>query len=343
MASPTPEVIWQPPPELAGKMPMDVYRRHINRNFSQSLSTTRELQAWTVANQQPFWIDLYTYLGLIPSLPAGMTQAYDDSLPMSSIPPWFEGVQLNYAENVLQNAERVPENVALIGLREGQDLDGEVEKVTWAALRERVGKVSAALRTRGIRKGDVVAAIVSNSIDAVVLFLSTAAVAAVFTSISPDLGAEVCTESILVKSRYYRLPYLISIDTQVSAGLHRKTPTSDTQDPLRGLRRNIQRPTDTFIVQDQSHPRKARPQARHLHHPRFRTRPPWPKDLSDNARLPLTPLATTIKLRQPHRLHPRPVQLPSRHLLLERHDRSAEVHRAPARPDPQPAEDLDAA
>jgi acetoacetyl-CoA synthetase len=130
MSPATPEVIWRPPPDLIGKMPMDVYRQHINKKFSLSLKTTQELHSWTVANQQPFWLDVYSYLELVPPLPAGITRAYDESLPMSSIPPFFEGLELNYTENVLENAKRHPKNVALIGLREGQDLDGEVEKVT---------------------------------------------------------------------------------------------------------------------------------------------------------------------------------------------------------------------
>jgi acetoacetyl-CoA synthetase len=132
------EVIWRPPPDLASKMPMDIYRQHINKKFAQSHKTIRDLHSWTVANQQPFWLDLYSYLELIPPLPAGVKRAYDESLPMSSIPPFFEGLELNFAENVLENAKRHPKNIALIGLREGQDLDGPVEKVTWRALKEKV-------------------------------------------------------------------------------------------------------------------------------------------------------------------------------------------------------------
>jgi hypothetical protein len=38
---------------------------------------------------------------------------------MSSVPPFFEGLELNYVENALENAKRHPKNVALLGLREG--------------------------------------------------------------------------------------------------------------------------------------------------------------------------------------------------------------------------------
>lgn len=98
----------------------------------------------------------------------------------------------------LENAKRHPKNVALLGLREGQGLDGEVERATWRALKEKVRKASNALRSCSVGKGDVVAAHVSNSVEAVVLFLSSAIVGAVFTSVGPDLGVEVCRRTVPV-------------------------------------------------------------------------------------------------------------------------------------------------
>jgi len=49
---------------------------------------------------------------------------------------------------------------------------------------------SASLRS-GVVAGDRIAALVSNSAWTVVLFLASASMGAVFTSISPDLGSEV--------------------------------------------------------------------------------------------------------------------------------------------------------
>lgn len=168
---------------------MDAYRRHINAKFHQELRTSHDLHAWSVANPQQFWLDVYDYIGIVPPLAPGMMHAYDASIPMSSVPEWFEGVRLNYAENVLVNADRDLEAVALIGIREGQDLDGE--KVTWKELRERVRILRSALLGIGVKEGERVAALVSTSIWAVVLFLASASMGAVFTSISPDLGIEV--------------------------------------------------------------------------------------------------------------------------------------------------------
>ena len=181
-----PDALWSPP--NPGSTRMDAYRHHINTKFHVSLRDSHDLHQWTVAHPQEFWLDVYSYLALTPPLAARTTRAYDESLPMRAVPAFFEPLSLNYAENALEGHD--PEGVALIGLREGEDLDGE--QLTWGQLRRRVSRVGSALRRAGVRQGDVVAALVSNSIAAVVLFLASAAIGAVYTSIAPDLGTEGC-------------------------------------------------------------------------------------------------------------------------------------------------------
>lgn len=169
---------------------MDSYRKHVNSRFRRHLRDTQELQKWSVDCPQDFWIDLYQYLELTPALAPSIRIAYDESASMSSNPEFFKEHLLNYAENVLF-AHPDPDAVALIGLREDTDLDKEDgEKVTWKELRERVRVVSSALRRSGIHKGDRVAALVSNSVYAVILFIATSTLGAIFTSINPDLGVE---------------------------------------------------------------------------------------------------------------------------------------------------------
>ena len=142
---------------------MDNYRRHVNRRFYQNLRTTHQLQRWTCERPQDFWLDLYSYLRIVPSLPPTVTKAYDDTVPMSSNPPFFPGLELNYAENAMF-ANSDPDAVALIGIREGQDLsteDGEV--LTWQHFRDKVRLTASALRRCGVKKGDRVAALVATS------------------------------------------------------------------------------------------------------------------------------------------------------------------------------------
>ena len=112
---------------------------------------------------------------------------------MKDVPKFFEGVNLNYAENVLSN--RNPGQTALVGIREGQGLSGEVW--TWAVLAENVREARSALIRHGVKPGDRVAAIISTSVWSVGLFLATVSIGAIWTSIAPDLGEEVYNASCM--------------------------------------------------------------------------------------------------------------------------------------------------
>lgn len=181
---------WNPP--NASSAPLNAYRKHVNKVFNQSLKSTQELQAWAVGNHHPeFWVDLYRYLEIRPPLPDSTTHAYDPSLAMSSVPPFFSGHLLNYAENVLYSNPDA-DSIALIGLREGQSLHMDDEDtVTWRQLRERVRLVASSFRSLGVKEGDRVAALMSNSIWTIAIFLACASRGIIFSSINPDLGTEV--------------------------------------------------------------------------------------------------------------------------------------------------------
>ncbi|KAI9709460.1 MAG: hypothetical protein M1820_003220 [Bogoriella megaspora] len=149
-----------------------------------------------------------------------MTKAYDEKLPMSSVPPFYQGVELNYAENALEGQDL--NGLALIGIREGEDLKGE--NVTWRQLKERVRRLSNALRIVGVRKEEVVAALVSNSVEAVVLFLASASIGAVFTSIAPDLGIEGCVSRLRQVN-----PRILFVDSHATYKGHRSSMLSKTK------------------------------------------------------------------------------------------------------------------
>ena len=185
-----PELLWKP--DKAAKPRMEAYRHHINKRFSAKLNTTQDLQKWSVSNPHEFWTDLYAWLELTPPLPQGMTKAYNDTVPMSSNPPFFPGLKMNYAENALFSN---PDSnaVALVGLREGLD---EEEHVTWHQFRERVRLMASALRHSGVKQGDRVAALVASSVWAVVILHAAASIGAIFTSISPELGLEGCVSRL---------------------------------------------------------------------------------------------------------------------------------------------------
>lgn len=183
---PGPSPIWTPTAPQ-DQIPMNVYREHINQKFNQHLCSSQDLHRWTVQNLQDFWIDLHQYTGIIPPLPPTIPTAYDASTPMEKVPEFFRGAKVNYAENVFSGRDL--NQTSLIGIREGQSLDGEAW--TWGRLRENTRQARSALLQLGIKEGDRVAAIISTSVWSVGLFLATASIGAIWSSIAPDLGEEV--------------------------------------------------------------------------------------------------------------------------------------------------------
>jgi acetoacetyl-CoA synthetase len=119
------------------------------------------------------------------------------------VPEWFPGARLNYAENLLYR------NDDGIACTAGNEL-GVVEHYTFRQLREMVRKMAAAMRANGLEVGDRVAgeqrvlsslrgwltlngvaAIITNSITAVVVALATSSVGAIFSSTATDMGTQV--------------------------------------------------------------------------------------------------------------------------------------------------------
>jgi acetoacetyl-CoA synthetase len=100
---------------------------------------------------------------------------------------WFPGATLNYAEHALSPGPgRDDSDVAIVFARE----DGLDRVVTHAELRELAGRARAGLMRLGVRRGDRVAALAPNSVETLVTFLAAASLGAVWSSCSPDFGAQ---------------------------------------------------------------------------------------------------------------------------------------------------------
>lgn len=137
---------------------------------------------------------------------------------MDSIPHWFHGIRLNFAENILYSTTPPPagkpypspsvpstlgkddSKVAVTEVREGCS---SVRDVTWGELRRRVGRLSQAMRAAGVKRGDRVAAVASNSVDTLLVFLATTAIGALVSTSSTDMGFKGVLDRLLqIKPRW---------------------------------------------------------------------------------------------------------------------------------------------
>ncbi|KAI7279921.1 acetoacetate-CoA ligase [Hortaea werneckii] len=191
-----------------------------NRKRNRSMQTWQDLHQWSVDNISEFWEEVFQQYPLIHS--GTYRQVVDETARMDSVPTWFEGVKVNFAENVLfwpdaQDASRTTTErkrdaaVACTEVREGCT---EVRDFTWKDIRERVGVLSNAMRAHGVRKGDRVAVVASNSVDTLTVFYAVTALGGIFSSSSTDMG----TRGVLDRLRQIRPKFVFVDDWAVYNG-----------------------------------------------------------------------------------------------------------------------------
>jgi len=110
--------------------------------------------------------------------------------------------------NGVSIAGKEDSKIALTCVREG---DTERSTVSWQELRQRVGRFSQALRAHGVKKGDRVAGVVSNSADALILMLATSAIGAIYSTSATDMG----TKGILDRMLQIEPVYIFMDDAAV--------------------------------------------------------------------------------------------------------------------------------
>lgn len=161
------------------------------------MKTFQDLYDYSVGSRRTeFWQDVWDEINLIYE--GNYTEVVDTKARMDSIPHWFRGVRLNFAENILytrssscpserSTLHKEDSKVALTEVREGAS---SVKQLTWGKLRTRIGQLTHALRKQGVKKGDRVAVVASNSFDTFIVFMATTAIGALFSSNSTDMGTK---------------------------------------------------------------------------------------------------------------------------------------------------------
>ncbi len=114
---------------------------------------------------------------------------YDDYVDLTDgapFPKWFTGGVLNWTDTVFAHAAAAPERLALVAETE----DGQVERVSYAALHDRVARLAAGLRAAGIARGDRVGLLMEVGVEAVATFLALSFMGAVAVPLFSGFGPE---------------------------------------------------------------------------------------------------------------------------------------------------------
>jgi acetoacetyl-CoA synthetase len=165
--------LWEPSAEAIARSNLTRYAEWLG--FAGDY---QELWRWSVENLEEFWASIWDYCEVIAHSPYERVLAGRE-LPVAK---WFPGATLNYAEHVFRNG--ADDDLAIVHASELRQLS----EITRGELRRRVAAVAAGLRALGVERGDRVVAYLPNIPEAVIGFLATASIGAIWSSCSPDFG-----------------------------------------------------------------------------------------------------------------------------------------------------------
>lgn len=190
-------ILWTPSPSRVKNARITQYKEWLRAHNQLEFSEYSDLWQWSVDHPDDFWHSVWEYFGVMASTPFTQVLAGAQMPDIS----WFPGAQLNYAEHSLTRRGH-----ELAVLYEGED--GERVQWSWDELYEEVRRVRGAMETMGVGLGDRVAAYIPNIPQSVAGFLACASLGAIWSSCSPDFGAQ----AVLDRFQQIEPKILICID-----------------------------------------------------------------------------------------------------------------------------------
>ena len=168
--------LWRPEGNRIRNSKMTAFAHHLENQYGLHFSDYTALHKWSIDNLEQFWQTYLTYSHIKTS------GAYQKVLNQKKMPgtEWFEGLSLNFAENLLRNHT----GKAITSIVEGS----EPKEITFDDLKKLVARCARSLRETGVMPGDRVAGYVANVPEAIIASLACAALGATWGSASPDFG-----------------------------------------------------------------------------------------------------------------------------------------------------------
>ena len=165
----------------------------------KNTSRFKDLWEWSVKNPERFWSEVWDFTK-IKGIKKGKTIKKNKVFYKNV---FFPDSKINYAENLLRKKNQ---ETAINFLSESLI----EKKITWEKLYENVCKFSHYLKKINLKEKDRVAAYVPNSIETIVSFLATSKNGLIWSSCSPDFGADGVIDrfsqikpKILITCEYY--------------------------------------------------------------------------------------------------------------------------------------------
>lgn len=151
----------------------------IAERYGRSFNTYEALHAFSINEQELFWQAVVDYFKIDFSVPA--EQIFVEGAKLWQT-PYFLGAKLSYAAHLIRYASA--HHLPLIFKQE----QGEAQEVSWPALLKRALLYQKKLQKLGVKKGDRVAALCTNSPETIAAFLATNSLGAIWSSCAVEFG-----------------------------------------------------------------------------------------------------------------------------------------------------------
>ena len=152
----------------------------LGKKYNLSLPTYQALYEFSIQNPALFWPEVLAFFQINLATPPATCIKTGDHMVDSQ---WFPGASLNFAEMLLRRRDAHP---ALISV----DESGMREVITYQELYDRVAACVGGLKKAGVKENDRVAGVMPNVALTIIAMLATTAIGAIWSSCSPDFGAE---------------------------------------------------------------------------------------------------------------------------------------------------------
>ncbi len=214
---------------------MTRFMRFAGERHGRRFADYDELWRWSVDEIEELWADIWEFCGVRASKPYERVLDRSRETPAIGRHPrsgqhtvpgarWFEGAELNYAENILLR-DRDPDAVAVLHTSELRSWDPPAQ-ITWGELTTQVARAAAGLRALDVGRGDRVVAYMPNIPETLIAFLATASIGAIWSSAAPEFGAR----SVIDRFAQIEPKVLLAID-----GYRHGGKDFDRLDVVRGI------------------------------------------------------------------------------------------------------------
>lgn len=210
---------------------MKLYRDWLSRERGLSFADYEAMWRWSVTDLEAFWRSIWDYHALTSPTP------WTTALTREQMPGavWFDGAQMNYAQQVLRHVE--PAHAAGQPAIIAENEQGVSRELSWPDLRRQIASLALTLRELGVKRGERVVAYLPNGPEAIIAMLGCASIGAVWSICAPDMG----TPAVVDRFSQVTPKVLIAAD-----GVHYAGRPMDRSATVAGLREAL--PTINSLI-----------------------------------------------------------------------------------------------